>query len=50
MEIGGKHFEHFIELFNGNVVKKKVLCITDKNFKWIDDEGKLKSLETYKNE
>lgn len=50
VEIGGKHFEHFVELFNGNTVKKKVLCITDKDFKWIDDDGKLKSFDTYQNE
>jgi predicted ATP-dependent endonuclease of OLD family len=50
VEIGGKHFEHFVELFNGNAVKKDVLCITDKDFKWIDDDGKLKSFETYQNE
>lgn len=50
VEIGGKHFEHFVELFNGNAVNKKVLCITDKDFKWIDDDGKLKSFDTYKDE
>ena len=50
VEIGGKHFEHFVELFNGNAVNKKVLCITDRDFKWIDDDGKLKSFETYQNE
>lgn len=50
VEIGGKHFEHFVELFNGNAVNKKVLCITDKDFKWFDDDGKLKSFETYQNE
>lgn len=33
VEIGGKHFEHFVELFNGNSVNKKVLCITDRDFK-----------------
>ena len=49
VEIGGKHFEHFVELFNGNAVNKKVLCITDKDFKWIDDDGKLKSIEVYQN-
>ena len=37
VEIGGKHFEHFIELFNGNAVNKKVLCITDKDFSWINE-------------
>ena len=50
VEIGGKHFEHFVELFNGNAVNKKVLCITDRDFKWIDDDEKLKSLEKYKND
>lgn len=50
VEIGGKHFEHFVELFNRNAVNKKVLCITDKDFKWIDDDDKLKSFETYQNE
>lgn len=46
VEIGGKHFEHFIELFNGNAVKKKVLCITDKDFSWIKDE-KLQTISDY---
>lgn len=50
VEIGGKHFEHFVELFNGNAVNKKVLCITDRDFKWIGDDEKLKSLEEYKND
>lgn len=50
VEIGGKHFEHFVELFNENAVNKKVLCITDRDFKWIDDDKKLKSLETYQKE
>lgn len=49
VEIGGKHFEHFVELFNGNAVNKKVLCITDRDFKWIGND-KLKSLEKYKND
>jgi len=39
VEIGGKHFGHFIELFNGNAVVKKVLCITDNDFKWIKKQG-----------
>ena len=47
VEIGGKHFEYFIELFNGNAVKKKVLCITDKDFRWIKNE-KLQALFAYK--
>jgi len=46
VEIGGKHFEHFVELFNGNAVNKKVLCITDRDFKWIAD-GKVEKLDTY---
>ena len=32
VEIGGKHFNHLIELYNGNAVINKVLCITDKDF------------------
>jgi len=50
VEIGGKHFEHFVELFNGNAVKKKVLCITDNDFEWIDDNGKMRSYAEYKSE
>lgn len=46
VEIGGKHFEHFIELFNGNAVTKKVLCITDCDFPWIEDNI-LKSISDY---
>ncbi|GHV55204.1 ATP-dependent endonuclease [Synergistales bacterium] len=47
VEIGGKHFEHFIELFNGNAVYKKVLCITDKDFKWFDGDGSTSEYERY---
>lgn len=47
VEIGGKHFEHFVELFNGNALKKKVLCITDKDFSWINEEGKIKTWKSY---
>ncbi len=49
VEIGGKHFQYFIELFNNNAVKKKVLCITDRDFKWIDFDGdsKLQSHSSY---
>lgn len=46
VEIGGKHFAHFIEFFNRNAVKKKVLCITDKDFTWIDFDGD-KKLQAY---
>ena len=47
VEIGGKHFEHFVELFNGNALKKKVLCITDKDFSWINDEEEFKTWKSY---
>ena len=33
VEIGGKNFMYFVELFNDNNVSKKVLCITDNDFK-----------------
>ena len=48
VEIGGKHFEHFVELFNGNALKKKVLCITDKDFSWMYKEGQTKTQQDYK--
>lgn len=47
VEIGGKHFEYFVELFNGNALKKKVLCITDKDFRWINDKEKFKTWKSY---
>ena len=47
IEVGGKLFEHFVELFDGNRVKKKVLCITDNDFDWIDD-GKLCGIDEYR--
>lgn len=51
IEIGGKHFEHFVELFNGNAVKKKVLCITDKDFKWIrENDNRMSSFPEYEGE
>lgn len=31
VEIGGKHFDHFIRIFHRNPVSRKVLCITDKD-------------------
>ena len=34
VEIGGKHFDHFLKMFANNSVCKEVLCITDKDFKW----------------
>lgn len=46
VEIGGKCFDYFIELFNKNAVNKKVLCITDKDFKRIEEE-KLESFDKY---
>lgn len=39
VEIGGRHFEHFLELFKNNKVQKKVLCITDKDFAWQDADA-----------
>ena len=47
VEIGGKHFEHFIELFNGNNVHKKVLCITDRDFSWIKEGGGVRTLSDF---
>lgn len=47
VEIGGKHFGHFIELFSGNAVQKRVLCITDRDFKWITELDGVKVLSNY---
>jgi len=47
VEIGGKHFEHFVELFNGNAIQKRVLCITDRDFTWIKEEGGVRTLADY---
>lgn len=51
VKIGGKYFNYFLELYNGNTVKKDVLCITDKDFNWIDFDSdvKLKSRSDYEN-
>ena len=49
VEIGGKHFGHFVELFNGNAVAKKVLCITDRDFKWRDN-GAIQGYSEYEND
>lgn len=48
VEIGGKHFGHFVELFNGNAVSKKVLCITDRDFKWRHN-GAIQGYSEYEN-
>ena len=47
VEIGGKHFEHFIELFNQNPVTKKVLCLTDKDYKWSEFGESVSSKKSY---
>ena len=47
VEIGGKHFNYFVELFNNNAVKKKILCITDNDFMWINKQGHLSKMSKY---
>ena len=47
VEIGGKHFEHFVELFNGNAITRRMLCITDRDFQWVREEGGIKILSDY---
>lgn len=36
VEIGGNYFDYFLFLFKNNIIKKKVLCITDKDYKYFD--------------
>lgn len=47
VEIGGKHFEYFIELFNKNKVNKKVLVITDNDFNWFNEQNYFNPIELY---
>jgi predicted ATP-dependent endonuclease of OLD family len=37
IEIGGKNFKYFLRTFVDNDINRKVLCITDNDFSWIDD-------------
>lgn len=46
VEIGGKHFSHFINVFAHNAVEKKVLCVTDKDFKWFESD-KIEPISNY---
>lgn len=46
VEIGGKHFRHFINVFAHNAVEKKVLCVTDKDFKWFKS-NKIEPMSNY---
>jgi len=49
VEIGGKHFDHFLKIFADNPINTKVLCITDKDYG--DDEmSDLSSLLSFKPE
>jgi len=47
VEIGGKHFEYFLEIYAKNPIDKKVLCITDKDYKLLDESYKLKPIIEY---
>jgi len=44
VEIGGKHFGHFISIFDGNAITKKILCITDADFSLYDEDGTVKEI------
>lgn len=43
IEIGGKHFDHFIKVYANNPIDKKVLCITDKDYTLIKNNALLKT-------
>lgn len=47
IEIGGKHFDHFIKVFADNPIDKKVLCITDKDYTLIKND-ELLAINYYK--
>jgi len=46
VEVGGINFQHFTKLFANNPVHKKILCITDIDFKW-EQDGKVRRTSTY---
>lgn len=49
VEIGGTHFEHFLSVFNCEEMTKKILCLTDNDFKFIKAKAtKCESLASYK--
>lgn len=47
VEIGGKHFEYFLEIYAKNPIDKRVLCITDKDYHLLDESDKLKPIIEY---
>ncbi len=47
VEIGGKHFDHFLNFFANNPIEKKVLCITDKDYKLTDNNDELENISHY---
>ena len=48
VEIGGKNFNYFIDVYDKNPIHKKVLCITDKDYKSIFKSSNLESISFYK--
>lgn len=33
IDIGGKHFKYFVDIYDNSKISKKILCITDKDYK-----------------
>ena len=46
IDIGGKHFKYFIDLYVDGKINKKILCITDKDFK-IKSKEDLSKVENF---
>lgn len=49
VEIGGKHFNYFLDVFLQNPLNKKVLCITDKDYQNIISANAVDKIASYKN-
>lgn len=45
-DIGGKHFKYFIDIYADSNINKKILCITDKDYK-INTKEDLEKIDNY---
>ena len=48
VEIGGKHFNYFLDVYFENPLNKKVLCVTDKDYENIVSSETIDSIESYR--
>lgn len=46
VEIGGKHFKYFMDLYMDGNIKKKILCVTDRDLK-IENKDDLRKISSF---